>query len=126
MQKNIINILSTLGKIMMIFFSLFLIALVIMAVKLKNEEIKIPCENTDTISISNNDDYIDVKTSSTCELQYIEIKVKDEISKEKMRAIMLNVSFELNDFTNVEILVFNNNESLFGRIIAEGEIIITR
>lgn len=126
MQKNIINILSTLGKIMMIFFSLFLIALVIMAVKLKNEEIKIPCENTDTISILNNDDYIDVKTSSTCELQYIEIKVKDEISKEKMKAIMLNVSFELNDFTNVEILVFNNNESLFGRIIDKGEIIITR
>ena len=126
MQKNIINILSTLGKIMMIFFSLFLIALVIMAVKLKNEEIKIPCENADTISISNNDDYIDVKTSSTCELQYIEIKVKDEISKEKMKAIMLNVSFELNDFTNVEILVFNNNASLFGRIIDKGEIIITR
>ena len=126
MQKNIINILSTLGKIMMIFFSLFLIALVIMAVKLKNEEIKIPCENADTISISNNDDYVDVKTSSTCELQYIEIKVKDEISKEKMKAIMLNVSFELNDFTNVEILVFNNNASLFGRIIDKGEIIITR
>jgi hypothetical protein len=126
MQKNIINILSTLGKIMMIFFSLFLIALVIMAVKLKNEEIKIPCENTDTISISNNDDYIDVKTRSTCELQYIEIKVKDEISKENMKAIMLNVSFELNDFTNVEILVFNNNESLFGRIIDKGEIIIAR
>ena len=126
MQKKFINILSTLGKIMMIFFSLFLIALVIMAVKLKNEEIKIPCENTDTISISNNEDYIDVKTSSTCELQYIEIKVKDEISKEKMKAIMLNVSFELNDFTNVEILVFNNNESLFGRIIDKGEIIITR
>ena len=126
MQKNIINILSTLGKIMMIFFSLFLIALVIMAVKLKKEEIKIPCENTDTISISNNDDYIDVKTRTTCELQYIEIKVKDEISKENMKAIMLNVSFELNDFTNVEILVFNNNESLFGRIIDKGEIIITR
>jgi hypothetical protein len=126
MQKNIINILSTLGKIMMILFSLFLIALVIMAVKLKKEEIKIPCENTDTISISNNNDYIDVKTRSTCELQYIEIKVKDEISKEKMKAIMLNVSFELNDFTNVEILVFNNNESLFGRIIDKGEIIITR
>lgn len=126
MQKNIINILSTLGKIMMILFSLFLIALVIMAVKLKNAEIKIPCENADTISISNNDDYVDVKTSSTCELQYIEIKVKDEISKEKMKAIMLNVSFELNDFTNVEILVFNNNESLFGRIIDKGEIIITR
>lgn len=111
---------------MMIFFSLFLIALVIMAVKLKNEEIKIPCENADTISILNNDDYVDVKTSSTCELQYIEIKVKDEISKEKMKAIMLNVSFELNDFTNVEILVFNNNASLFGRIIDKGEIIITR
>lgn len=126
MQKNIINLLSTLGKIMMIFFSLFLIALVIMAVKLKNEEIKIPCENTDTISILKNDDYIDVKTRSTCELQYIEIKVKDEISKENMKAIMLNVSFELNDFTNVEILVFNNNESLFGRIIDKGEIIITR
>jgi hypothetical protein len=39
---------------------------------------------------------------------------------------MLNVSFELNDFTNVEILVFNNNASLFGRIIDKGEIIITR
>ena len=126
MQKNIINLLSTLGKIMIIFFSLFLIALVIMEVKLKNEEIKIPCENTDTISILKNDDYIDVKTRSTCELQYIEIKVKDEISKENMKAIMLNVSFELNDFTNVEILVFNNNESLFGRIIDKGEIIITR
>ena len=126
MQKNIINILSTLGKIMMIFFSLFLIALVVMAVKLRDEEIKIPCENTATISISNKEEYVEVSTSVTCEMQYIEIKVKEDVSKEGMKAIMLNVSLELNDFTNVEILVFNKNESLFGRIVAKGEVIITR
>ena len=111
---------------MMILFSFFLISLVVMAVKLRDEEIKIPCENNATISISNKEEYVEVSTSVTCEMQYIEIKVKEDISKEGMKAIMLNVSLELNDFTNVEILVFNKNESLFGRIVAKGEVIITR
>lgn len=126
MLKKSFNILVALGRIILVTFSFLLIALVFMALKLKSEEIEIPCENIGTISITNKEEYLDLKVTSTCELQYIEVKVNDDINKEKMKAIMLNISFEITDYKNVEVCIYNNIESLFGKIITKGEILITR
>ncbi len=126
MLKKSINLLAILGRIVLVTFSFLLIALVFMALKLKSEPIEIPCENIGTISIINKEEYLDLKVTSTCELQYIEIKVSDEISREKMKVIMLNVSLEIDEFKNVEVLIYNNEETLFGKLIAKGEILITR
>ena len=97
-----------------------------MAVKLKNSEIEIPCENTGTISILRKEEYLSLNITSTCEMNYIEIKVSNEINKEKMKAIMIDISFEIDNFNNIEVLIYNEQEFLFGKLIAQGEIIITR
>ena len=97
-----------------------------MAVKLKNSEIEIPCENTGTISILKKEEYVSLDITSTCELNYIEIKVNNEINKEKMKAIMINLTFEIDNFNNIEVLIYNDQEFLFGKLIDKGEIIITR
>ena len=126
MLKKSINFFSCLGKIFSVILSLFLIVLVIMAVKLKNSEIGIPCENTGTISILKKEEYVSLDITSTCELNYIEIKVNNEINKEKMKAIMINLTFEIDNFNNIEVLIYNDQEFLFGKLIDKGEIIITR
>ena len=126
MLKKSFNFFACLGKIFSVLFSLALIVLVIMAVKLKNSKIEIPCENTGTISILNKEEYLSLDITSTCEMNYIEIKVNNEIDKEKMKAIMVNLTFEVDDFNNVEVLIYNDQEFLFGKLIAKGEIIITR
>ena len=126
MLKKSINFFSCLGKIFSVILSLFLIVLVIMAVKLKNSEIGIPCENMGTISILKKEEYVSLDITSTCELNYIEIKVNNEINKEKMKAIMINLTFEIDNFNNIEVLIYNDQEFLFGKLIDKGEIIITR
>ena len=126
MLKKTINLFSFLGKIFSVIFSLLLIVLVIMAVKLKTSEIRIPCENIGTISILAKEEYLSLDIISTCEMNYIEIKVDNEIDKEKMKVMMLDLTFEIDNFHNVEVLIYNDLECLFGKLIAKGEIIITR
>jgi hypothetical protein len=58
MLEKSFNFLACLGKILSVLFSLALIVLVIMAVKLKNSKIEIPCENTGTILILNKEEYL--------------------------------------------------------------------
>ena len=97
-----------------------------MAVKLRNSEIQIPCKNSGTISILNKEEYLYLDVKSSSDMDYIEIKVDNEIDKEKMKAMMLDLTFEIDNFHNVEVLIYNDLECLFGKLIAKGEIIITR
>lgn len=119
-----INFFIILGKIFLILFSFLLVTLVILAVKLKSEKIEIPRENIGTISINKDEDYVDLKITNIAELNYIEVRVNESISKQEMKIVILDLSFKINALKNVEVLVYNDNCFLFGKIINKGEIII--
>jgi len=124
MEKGIFKIFIYLGKVFTILFSFLLIALVLLAVKSKSEDIVLPCTNSNTPLISKKEEYVDMNITSTCELIYIEIKVEETIDKEKMQVLMLDLTFELTNFNNVEVLIYNTNNRLFGKLLGKGEIII--
>ena len=124
MEKGIFKIFIYLGKVFTILFSFLLIALVLLAVKSKSEDIVLPCTNSETPLIRKKEEYVDMSVTSTCELIYIEIKVEETIDKEKMQVLMLDLTFELTNFNNVEVLIYNTNNRLFGKLLGKGEIII--
>lgn len=124
MGKKLIKVMIVLGKVFTILFSILLISLVVIAINQKKDKAMIDCVNKSTIVLKENPDFEKIETSSLCDLQRIEIKVQENIDIEEMKTIIMNISFELSDYENVEVIIYNDHQYLFARILDYGEFIV--
>lgn len=115
-MNKILKIIIFIGKIFVVLFSLVLISLAIQAIRIKNEELKINCVSEE-IPI-NNIDFINIYQIAKCNYNYIEIEVGNEYESTHIKALMLSFLQDHKNH-NIEILIYNLNSKIYGKVVGE-------
>lgn len=124
MRKKVVKIMIVAGKIFAILFTVLLISMVVLAFNQQKEKSRIDCVNKPTINIKNDKDYENLEITSLCDMQRIEIKVSDEFDINEMMVMIMNISFEIEEFKNVEVIIYNDENCLFSKILNKGEFLL--
>ena len=104
MRKKVVKIMIVAGKIFAILFTVLLISMVVLAFNQQKEKSRIDCVNKPTINIKNDKDYENLEITSLCDMQ--------------------SISFEIEDFKNVEVIIYNDENCLFSKILNKGEFLL--